>query len=650
MRLLRLAALFGAAAHAAASLTIKSQGSYASSPLLFGMMFEDINHSGDGGLYGELLQNRAFQGQTPSTSGALASWSAVGGSSISVAGATTVPPVSSALPNSLLLSVPSTSSGAAVGFANSGFWGIKVAASQTYIASFFAKLTAGSFSGPLTVSLATANGATIFASANVTGLTGAWQQFTVKLTPGTSARDGNNVFRVTVDGAAARGSSVAFALLSLFPPTFKNRPNGMRADIAQALADAKPAFWRFPGGNNVEGGSIPQFWNWTATVGPLVNRPGRQGDWGYFNTDGLGLLEYLQWCEDLDMVGIMAVYAGHSLNGQSVPQAQLQQYVDLAVNQVQFAIGDPAKNSWAALRAQLGHPAPFNVQYIEIGNEDNLHSAPGTYTSYRWAAFSKAISAAFPNIGIIATTTYSTALNPPAKFVDAHVYQTAAWFAGQNEAYKSRSSFPLSGAHIFEGEYAATSTNSSCSVGSVSCGRLAFPTLRGSIGEAVFMAGLERDSDLVFAASYAPLLQHINSTQWTPDLVSFDATRVILSTSYHVQKMFAANRGDRILSVDATTPKNPVFWVATQNTKTKQVFVKLVNIGVSAQTVQLIFPDLAIQSAGTATTLSHTNFDIANTPAAPNSLAPTTKAISASTNFNFSIPGQAFSVLALSYA
>ncbi|EJD42966.1 glycoside hydrolase [Auricularia subglabra TFB-10046 SS5] len=583
------------------------------------------------------LQNRAFQGQTSGTSGALNSWSSVGsGSSISVVGPSTVSPVSSALPNSLLLSVPSSASGA-VGFANSGFWGIKVSPAA-YTASFFARRTAGSFGGPLTVSLASANGGTVFASANVTGLSADWKQFSVTLAPTSAAGDGNNVFRVTVDGGSARGSSVAFALLSLFPPTFKNRPNGMRADIAQALADAKPSFWRFPGGNNVEGQTIPQFWNWTATVGSLVNRPGRQGDWGYFNTDGLGLLEYLQWCEDLDMVGIMAVYAGYSLNGQSVPQAQLQQYVDLAVNQVQFAIGDPAKNSWAALRAQLGHPAPFNVQYIEIGNEDNLNSAPGTYTSYRWAAFANAISAAFPNIGIIATTTYQTALNPPAKFVDAHVYQTPTWFAGQNEAYKSRSSFPLSGAHMsavvrsFEGEYAVTSTNSSCLFGSVSCGRLAFPTLRGSIGEAVFMAGLERDSDLVFAASYAPLLQHINSTQWTPDL------------------MFSVNRGDRILSVDFTTPKNPLFWVASQNTKTKQVFVKLVNNGASTQSVQLIFPDLAIQSVGTATTLAHTNFDIANTPAAPNSISPTTKAISASTNFSYSVPGQAFVVLALSYA
>lgn len=401
--------------------------------------------------------------------------------------------------------------------------------------------------------------------------------------------------------------------------------------------------------NNVEGNAISQFWNWTATVGPLVDRPGRQGTWSYFNTDGLGLLEYLHWLEDLDMVGIMAVFAGYSLDGSSVPEAQLQQYVELAVNQVQFAIGDPKTNTWAALRASLGHPQPFNVQYIEIGNEDNLNSAPGTYTSYRWAAFANAIQAAFPNIGIVSTTTYSTALSPASKFIDAHVYQTPDFFASQNEMYKDRSAFPLSGAHIFEGEYAATATNASCLFGAISCGRLAFPILRGSLGEAVFMAGLERDSDLVFAASYAPLLQHVNATQWTPNLVSFDATRVFLSTSYYVQQMFSVNRGNRILVVESTTAKNPLFWVAAQNTVSHQVFVKLINNGSTNQTLDISFPDLSISSAATATTLTHSDFNIANTPQAPNSVTPTKTTFRASSQFSYTLPAQAFVVLALTY-
>ncbi|KZV84949.1 hypothetical protein EXIGLDRAFT_841816 [Exidia glandulosa HHB12029] len=477
------------------------------------------------------LQNRAFQGQVPGTEDALNAWSAVGASTIRVVNESTTASVSPQLPNSLQVVIPSNARGPA-GFANSGFWGIKVTRGAKYTASFYAKVVSGKApSSSLTVSLVGASSGTIFGKATVRGsLTTHWQQFTVSFTPSRTAPDGNNLFTVTLDGAGARGADLAFALISLFPPTFKNRPNGMRVDIAEALADAKPSFWRFPGG-----------------------------------------------C-------------------------------------------------------------------------DFLSSAPASYEGYRWAAFANAIRSEFPHIKIMSTDLYGAPLDPAPKFVDAHVYQTPEYFASNNALYSNRTAFPLNGAHIFEGEYAVTSTNASCLFGDVSCGRLPFPTLRGSISEAVFMAGLERDSDLVFAASYAPLLNHINSTQWTPDLVAYDATRVFLSTSYFVQKMFSVNRGDRILVVHNTTSQDPLFWVAAQNTKSKQVFVKLVNIGATAQKLPLAFSDLFIKSHATATTLTHSNFNISNTPDAPNNIAPVTTNFRAGSTFTYTVPGQALVVLALEYA
>ncbi|KDQ21500.1 glycoside hydrolase family 51 protein [Botryobasidium botryosum FD-172 SS1] len=608
-------------------------------------MFEDINHSGDGGLYAELLQNRAFQGVTPGTSAALTAWTAVGGGQISVIKDSG--PVSSALPNSLQFIVPSTAT-SSVGFKNTGYWGMKVQQGLTYKASFYAKLpSASSLSGSITVSLVGSSGQ-VLASGTISGLTTAWKQYQLSLTATASGANANNAFQLTVDGAQNRGKTINFSMFSLFPPTFKNRANGMRTDIAQPLADIKPSFFRFPGGNNIEGQSIATFWNWTNTIGPLVNRPGRPGDWGYYNTDGLGLLEYLNFCEDTGMEPIMAVYAGYSLDGSSVPQADINKYVQHAINQINFVIGDASTNQYAAMRSQYGHPTPFKLEYVEIGNEDFFRE--DTYQAYRWAAFKNGIQAAFPQLKLISTASYGLKLSPAPSFIDLHVYQTPEWFIQNNEIYKSRSAYPLTGPHILEGEFAVTATNSSCLYGPISCGRLDFPSLRGSVAEATFMAGLERDSNLVFGACYAPLLQNINSAQWTPDLVSFDATNTILSTSYYVQQMFSANRGDTILVTTASTPQNPLFWVVSKNSQTKQVFVKLTNTGTQASALTLNFTDLTIGSSGQATVLTNSNYNAKNTPQAPRTVVPTTSTITAGKQFTYNVPAQSVVVLALTYA
>ncbi|KAI0826446.1 glycoside hydrolase family 51 protein [Irpex lacteus] len=639
-------ALHALQACAATTISVSSTASHPVPTTLFGQMYEDINvrtralllepraaDSNPAQWRRRTIRRMAFQQVTPNTSGALNAWSAVNGAQLTVIA--DPKPVSNALPNSLQVTFPTGKSGA-VGFSNSGFWGIKVDSSWTYNASLFFKFpTKSSFSGTLTLALKTTAGETLAqASTTIKGSQTTWKQIALALKPTKSASNTNNVFTVTLDGAAASGQTVNFALLSLFPPTFKNRPNGIRIDIAEALVDMAPAFFRFPGGNNL-GQTTASRWQWNATVGPLLNRPGRVGDWGYANTDGLGLLEYLQFIEDAGMQPIMAVWAGYSLGGTSLAETDLKPYIQQAIDQINFVIGDPSKSAPAALRASLGRPQPFTLKYVEIGNEDFF--AATSYT-YRYRDFFGNLSAAFPSLTFIATSDVgSPVLTPKPEAYDVHVYQTPSWFAENSFYYDS---FARDGTKYFEGEYAAISTNPNDLYGSVSDGRLAFPTVGSAAGEAAFMTGLERNSDIVFAASYAPLLQHVNSTQWTPDLVSFDAGQVIKSTSFHVQKLFSLNKGDEYLPSTLPSKTGTVFWSVVRSTADKSVAN---TVGTAAPLVfQLPFNNVA--SSGTLQQLTGGQ-NASNTPEQPNLIVPVTSTIATAKTFNFNAPGFSVSVI-----
>ncbi|KAF8880023.1 glycoside hydrolase family 51 protein [Infundibulicybe gibba] len=594
--------------------------------------------SGDGGLYAELLQNRAFQQVTPGTTAALNAWQAINGGTISVIKETV--PVSAALPNALHLTIPNGKTGG-VGFANTGYFGIKVTAGSTYTASFFYRFpTASSFRGNVVVGLQTTGGQVLAsATAAVSGAQTTWAQVTVTLHPTTTPSSTSNRFTVTLDGAAASGQTINFAMLSLFPPTFKNRANGMRADVAGALAEMGPSFFRFPGGNNLEGQTVATRWQWNNTLGPLVNRPGRVGDWGYVNTDGLGLLDYLNWCEDVGMEPIMAVWSGYALGGTSVAEAQLGPYIQQAIDQINFVIGDPSKSAAAALRASLGHPAPFALTYVEIGNEDNF--AANTYT-YRWHDFVTALTAQFPNLRFIATTlTSGPVLSPTPLDYDVHVYQTPTWFAQNSFFYDG---FQRNGMRYFEGEYAAISTNANDIFGPVSDGRLAYPTMQSSTGEAAFMTGLERNSDIVFAASYAPLLNHVSSSQWTPNLVSFDAGAVYRSTSFYVQKLFSLNRGDQYLPSTLPSRTGTLFWSVVRKTSTNQIIIKISNTVAAAAPLTFNVPFNTVATSGTAQVISGAA-TTSNTPTTPNAAVPVTSTITTGKTFTYNAPGFSVSVL-----
>ncbi|KAJ6578603.1 glycoside hydrolase family 51 protein [Mycena sp. CBHHK59/15] len=580
-----------------ASLTVSATASH---PIPTTLCQSSFFTSGDGGLYAEMLQNRAFQQVTPGTSAALNAWHSINGAALTVVADSV--PLSSALPNALQLTIPAGRTGA-VGVGNEGYWGVNVVSGSTYKASFYYRFpTASTFKGNVTVGLQTSTGASLVSSSvPINGATTSWTQVNVALQPKTSAASTANNFTVTFDGAAASGQTVHFGFFSLFPPTFKDRPNGMRVDIATVRIDfssshldlRRVATERAPGGwFNQKGQTVATRWQWNATVGPLINRPGRQGDWGYVNTDGLGLMEYLNWCEDLGMQPIMAVWSGFALGGTT------------------------------ALRASLGHPAPFALNYVEVGNEDFFASS--TYP-YRWHDFVTALTAEFPNcVHFIATTdTFNPLLSPNPLQYDVHVYQTPTWFAQNSFFYDG-----------FQGEYAAISTNSSDIFGSTANGRLTFPTMQSASGEAAFMTGLERNSDIVFSASYAPLLN-------TPNLVSFDAGGVYRSTSFYAQKLFSLNRGDEYIPSTLPTPSGTLFWSVVRKTSTQQIIIKISNTVGTAAPITFVLPFATVAPAGTAQVLTGAA-TASNTPTAPNRVVPKNSTITTGKTFTYTAP--AFSV------
>ncbi|KAJ7098378.1 alfa-L-arabinofuranosidase precursor [Mycena epipterygia] len=639
LTVLRLLACISPAV-AATTVTVSATASHPIPTTLWGQMFEDISHSGDGGLYAELLQNRAFQQVTPNTSAALNAWHSINGAALSVVADSV--PVSSALPNSLQVKIPTGAKGP-VGVGNEGYFGIKVAAGSTYTASFHYRFpTASSFKGSVTVGLQTTAGQSLVSTTvPITAATTGWKLVNVTLKPTRSATSTANNFTVTLNGATASGQTVNFALFSLFPPTFKNRPNGMRVDIATTLSEMGPSFFRLPGGNNLEGQTVAQRWQWNATVGPLLSRPGRVGDWGYVNTDGLGLMEYLNWCEDLNMQPIMAVWSGFALGGASVAEADLGPYIQQAMDQINFVIGDPATSSAAALRASLGHPAPFKLNYVEVGNEDFFEAT--TYI-YRWKDFVTALQAEFPQLHFIATSdTFNPILSPNPLQYDVHVYQTPTWFAQNSFFYDG---FERNTTKYFEGEYAAISTNSSDIFGTPADGRLTFPTMQSSTGEAAFMTGLERNSDIVFSASYAPLLNHVANSQWTPNLISFDAGNVYPSTSFYVQKLFSLNRGDEYIPSTLPAETGTLFWSVVRKTSTQQIIIKISNTVGTAAPITFVLPFATVASTGTAQVLSGAG-TASNTPTAPNLVVPKNSTITTGKTFSYTAPAFSVSVLTL---
>ncbi|KAK3720917.1 hypothetical protein LTR37_003580 [Vermiconidia calcicola] len=393
-----------AAATQAVEFTVESSGGNATSPYQYGIMFEDINNSGDGGVYAELVQNRAFQGDRLFPKN-LWFWHPIGGTNLHLANLSD--PLSSALPTSMQVTGGSEDT---IGFWNEGFWGFPVVSSWQYNGSFYIH---GDFEGDINVVLVSNTTGKPYAEASVdvSSSSSEWTQYRYLFTASEDAPDSNNTLRFTMPASGVSGP-LNFNLLSLFPPTYNDRPNGLRIDLMEAMAGLNPSFFRLPGGNNLEGNEPPFWWDWKKSLGPLENRPGFPGTWDYENTNGLGLLEYLLWAQDLGMEFILDVWAGLWLNGTHVPEDELGPYVQDALDEIEFVTGS-TDTEWGAYRAELGHPEPFPLRFVEVGNEDSLNNGTASYGRYRFSAFYNAIHEKYPDMTIISSYYDVGPVTPP---------------------------------------------------------------------------------------------------------------------------------------------------------------------------------------------------------------------------------------------
>ncbi len=634
---------FGAVATRAAApmITIDATSPAAHvSPLFYGLMTEEINHAYDGGLYAELISNRAFLDDATSP----AHWSAIHDD----AAATTITldprtPLNDVIGTSLRLDVTRASTDHAAGVANDGYWGIPVKPNTRYRASFYAKAAQG-FAGAITASIQSADGRTTYASGRVSGLTPAWKQYELTLTTGAVRTTAAARYVLTVD----RPGSIWLSLVSLFPPTFRNQPNGFRPDLMQMLVDMQPKFLRFPGGNYLEGDQIADRFDWKKTLGPLSERPGHMAPWTYRSSDGLGLDEFLLWCEDMNAEPVLAVYAGYSLKGAHVkPGPDLEPYVQDALDEIEYVTG-PATSTWGARRAKAGHPAPFHLTYVEVGNEDFFDQS-GSYDQ-RFAQFNTAIKARYPQLQVISTVGFE---QPEARrvhsvtpdVVDEHYYRTVDAFLKM--ARRQYETYDRKGPKIFVGEWGAYETPFE-PWNPRSQAEAPTPNLRAALGDAAWMTQMEQNADVVVMHGYAPLLVNVSpgARQWRPNLIGYDALRVYGSPSYHAIKMFSTHIGDEILKT--TTADTDVLVSATRDSRSSTIYVKLVNAAETAMPVQLDLKGArTLSPTAIALTLSG-DPQATNAIDTPTQVVPVTSTITGvAPGFTYQLPAHAIVVLTL---
>ena len=481
------------------------------SPMLWGIFFEDINLSADGGIYPELVRNRSFEdAERPQF------WKLSGNGTMALN-------FSSPLNdhNRRYLEIHSTGS---FTLRNDGYWGMNIVQGHSY--TFKAALHGEKFSSLMTVKIVGAAGAAL--AGGQISVPQQWAYQSLHLMA--SASDS----KAHLEISGAGNGAVCLDMVSLMPDqTWKN--HGLRVDLAESLDALHPSFMRFPGGNWIEGDDIAHMYHWKDTVGDIDVRKPLWNTWGYNTTQGLGYYEYLQLCEDLGCEPVFGINCGMALNGHSVPLSDMGAWVQDALDAVEYANG-PTNSLWGSRRSQAGHPAPFHLKYLEIGNENG-----GPDYAVRWPFMVNAIHIKYPDIQFIMTTDLRGRPNPASPrpdIIDEHYYESPESFMRRADQYDK---YDRHGPKIFIGEYAVTHN----------AGK---GNLRAAIGEAAFMTGMERNSDVVKMASYAPLFVNLNHRAWNPDLVNFDSSRWYGIPSYYVQKMFSANRGDVTLPIQLETP------------------------------------------------------------------------------------------------
>ncbi len=621
--MLVFAAAAAAQANRSATLSIDlSQVKGKVSPTLYGLMTEEINYSYDGGIYGELVRNRTFQDSKRSP----LHWfvEEAGNSNASIAIDTTTGP-SAALPLSLAVTINNVSQKNQAGVANEGYWGIAVRPNTVYQGSFYAKASEAEI-GPIAISLVNDNTGSVLASSTVPTLSSDWKQYHFTLRSGAGPASSDNRLVIT----AGKPGTIWLSLVSLFPPTYHDRANGNRIDLMDKLAAMKPAFLRLPGGNYLEGNYINQRFEWKNTIGPLVDRPTHLSPWNYRSSDGLGLLEFLEWCQDLKMQPVLAVYAGYSLKGEHVqPGKDLEPYVNDALDELEFVTGS-TNTKWGAERAKDGHPEPFGLTYVEIGNEDQFDKS-GSYDG-RYAQFYKAIKAKYPQLQLIATTPVNS-VKPDV--IDDHFYRSAQQFFEDVSHYDKTD---RQGPKIFVGEWATREGGPTTNFGA-------------ALGDAAWMTGLERNSDIVVMASYAPLFVNVNpgGMQWESDLIGYNALNSYGSPSYYAQMMFSNHLGDQILDPNMDRETTRFFCSATRSSKDGKLYLKLVNATSDPRPLTIRLNGAAnVSRNGEEIDLSAKTTGATNTILDPEKIVPVESTIkNAGAQFSHTVPPYSIEVLEL---
>lgn len=508
------------AADATARIAVQvDQPGHKISPTLFGIFFEDINLSADGGVYPERVRNRNFE-----DSDKPAQWMPLAASPATVdLSVERENPVSPRNPRSLKVVINNTGLSRA-GVVNQGYYGMSVVKGERYALSLNAR-AAADFAGPITVSIESTNGQ-VYAREKISRLTPSWKKFTATL----SAKGTDPRAQLVISTVSA--GTFWLDMVSLMP-TKTWQKHGLRPDLMDKLAELKPAFNRFPGGCWVEGDTMAEAYRWKQTIGDPSERRTQHNIWAYEATHAVGYHEYLQMCEDLGCEPLFVINCGMS-HKENVPMEKMDEFVQDALDAIEYANG-PVTSKWGAVRAKAGHSKPFNLRYMEIGNENG-----GKPYHERWPLFYNAIRARYPQMQLVANHWaggYPTNCMP--EIVDEHYYNNPEFFMHNANRYDT---YDRKGPKIYIGEYAVTQG-------------AGLGNLRGAIGEAAFMTGMERNSDIVTMGSYAPLFCNANHKRWPINLINYDSSRVFGIPSYYVQQMFSRNQGDVVLPASVQAPQ-----------------------------------------------------------------------------------------------
>lgn len=557
-----------AASHAQAQITMNLDAALRgslTSPYQYGLFFEEINHAGEGGLYAELVKNRSFEDGTEG-------WQTINGAAMSVTDTGLLNKVQG---HALTVAVKGASASAPKGIVNNGYWGMALRNDSAYTLSLWLK-GSKALNNHLVARLVNEAGTTI-GEATLAGDVNlySWTKLTTTITAHADVAKGSLQLLATADG------SMTVDVVSLSPATWKGRANGLRPDLAQLLADTHPTFLRFPGGCYVEGlGGYDNAFQWKKTIGPIEQRPGHWNrNWGYWSSDGLGFDEYLQLCEDLGAAPLFVVNVGLG-HGFTLSLEDTKALVQDCLDAIEYANGD-ASTTWGAKRVANGHAAPYHLKFIEIGNENYQADANAQSNEYaeRYKMFYNAIKAKYPDIVCIGNVEAWGTDSPswrnanPVELVDEHYYRSADWMIANYNKYDNVSR----SIGIYNGEYAANGG---------SYGK--YGNLSSALGEAVYMLGMERNSDVCRMASFAPIFTHESNPTWAYDMIHFDADKNFVTPSYYVQKLMGNNLGTQNLK-----------WTETGNAAAQAVAGQ--KVGVGAWYTQVSYDDAQLLNAdGTA--------------------------------------------------